>query len=203
MLLAGGAGGLLQMTGAAEDDPALARADLARVAPRAGDVMLAVSASGSTPYTLAVATGARARGAFVVGIANVAGSPVLAAADLAVLIETGAEVIAGSTRLAAATAQKVALNMISVLAGIALGHVHDGMMVNLIADNAKLVDRAARIVATVAGTDVAAAKAALATAGGAVKPAVLIARGADLARARDMLARTKGHLGPALAELNV
>ena len=203
MLLAGGAGGLLQMTGAAEDDPALARADLARVAPRAGDVMLAVSASGSTPYTLAVATGARARGAFVVGIANVAGSPVLAAADLAVLIETGAEVIAGSTRLAAATAQKVALNMISVLAGIALGHVHDGMMVNVIADNAKLVDRAARIVATVAGTDVAAAKAALATAGGAVKPAVLIARGADLARARDMLARTKGHLGPALAELNV
>jgi N-acetylmuramic acid 6-phosphate etherase len=203
MLLAGGTAALLHMTGAPEDDPALAEADLATVAPKAGDVVLAVSASGSTPYTVTVARAARARGALVVGIASAKGSPLLAAADVAVFTDTGAEVIAGSTRLGAATAHKVALNMISVLAGIRLGHVHDGMMVNLVADNTKLVDRAARIVATVSGSDADAARRALAEAEGVVKPAILIARGASLKQAKAMLEHSRGHIGPALDALKV
>ena len=186
MLFAGGAGALLKMTGGVEDDPALAAADLARADLRAGDVLICVSASGGTPYTLAVAEGAAKAGAKVIGIANVPGSALLGAADVPVLLETGAEIVAGSTRLGAATAQKVTLNLISVLIGVQLGHVHDGMMVNVIADNAKLRDRAARIVAQVAGVEPATARVALNRTNGAVKPAILVARGVtpDLARQR-------------------
>ena len=186
MLFAGGAGALLKMTGGVEDDPALAAADLAQADLRAGDVLICVSASGGTPYTLAVAEGAAKAGAKVIGIANVPGSALLGAADVPVLLDTGAEIVAGSTRLGAATAQKVALNLISVLIGVQLGHVHDGMMVNVIADNAKLRDRAARIVAQVAGVEPATARVALNRTHGAVKPAILVARGVtpDLARQR-------------------
>jgi N-acetylmuramic acid 6-phosphate etherase len=104
--------------------------------------------------------------------------------------------------MGAATAQKIALNMISTLAGMQLGHVHDGYMVNLVADNAKLRDRAARIVAEIAGTDGKASRAALDSAGGAVKPAVLIAAGAgDRDHAERLIAASGGHLGPALEAL--
>lgn len=186
MLFAGGAAALLKMTGGVEDDPALAAADLARAALGSQDVLIAVSASGTTPYTLAVVAGARKIGATVIGIANVADSPLLQQSDVPVFLDTGAEIVAGSTRLGAATAQKVAMNLISVLVGVQLGHIHDGMMVNLIADNAKLKERAARIVARVAGVDTGIARVALNRANGAVKPAVLVARGAtpDAALAR-------------------
>lgn len=198
MLFAGGADALLKMTGGVEDDPALAAADLARAGLRPGDVVITVSASGTTPYTLKVAEGAAAAGARIVGIANVAGSALLAAADVPVLLDTGAEIVAGSTRLGAATAQKVALNLISVLTGVRLGHIHDGMMVNVIADNAKLRDRAARIVAHVAGVETAAARVALNRTGGAVKAAVLVARGASPEAAQARLASAGGHLADAM-----
>lgn len=194
MLFAGGAAALLHMRGSVEDDPALALADLDSAALGAGDVLLVLSASGATPYALAVAEVARARGVMVAGFANVAGSPLLGLADIPVLIETGPEVISGSTRMGAATAQKVALNMLSVLVGIGLGHVHDGYMVNVVADNAKLVDRAARIVSAVAGVARPAAEAALAQTAGAVKPAILVARGQSPEGARAALERTGGHL---------
>jgi N-acetylmuramic acid 6-phosphate etherase len=186
MLFAGGATALLKMTGGVEDDPALAAADLARAALGRQDVLIAVSASGTTPYTLAVVEGAKKTGTAVIGIANVADSPLLQQADVPIFLDTGAEIVAGSTRLGAATAQKVAMNLISVLVGVQLGHIHDGMMVNLIADNAKLRERAARIVARVAGVDTGIARVALNRANGAVKPAVLVARGAtpDAALAR-------------------
>ncbi len=198
MLFAGGAEALLKMTGGVEDDPALAAADLARADLGVGDVLIAVSASGTTPYTLAVAAGAAKAGAKVVGIANVPGSPLLQAADVPVLLETGAEIVAGSTRLGAATAQKVAMNLVSVLVGVELGHVHDGMMVNLVADNAKLRDRAARIVARVAGVDTGIARVALNRTRGAVKPAVLVARGASPEGAGARLAAAGGILAKAM-----
>ncbi|MBA3909778.1 MAG: N-acetylmuramic acid 6-phosphate etherase [Rhodobacter sp.] len=198
MLFAGGADALLKMTGGVEDDPALAAADLVRAELGDGDVVICVSASGSTPYTLAVAEGAARLGARVVGVANVPGAALLRMADAPVLLETGAEIVAGSTRLGAATAQKVALNLISVLVGVRLGHVHDGHMVNVIADNAKLRDRAARIVAQVAGVDVASARAALDQTEGAVKPAVLVARGATPEAALSRLAMSGGHLTAAM-----
>lgn len=202
MLFAGGAAALMHMTGGVEDDLRLAAGDLGRAGLGRGDVVICVSASGTTPYTLAVAEGAKARGAGVIGIANAAGKPLLQVADVAVCLDTGPEVIAGSTRMAAATAQKVALNMMSVLIGIRLGAVHDGYMVEVVADNAKLIDRAARIVAAISGTGTAAARVALNQAGGAVKPAVLIARGAPAHDAQALLAAAGGHLGKALAALD-
>ena len=158
-----------------------------------------VSASGSTPYALTVAQAARAAGVTVVGIANVAPSALLDLADIAVHLATPPELVAGSTRLGAATAQKAALNLMSVLLGIELGHVHDGFMVNVQADNAKLVGRAARIVAGVAGVDEDAARAALAQTGGAVKPAILVAQGRTPDDAEQALRQSGGHLAPFLA----
>lgn len=201
MLFAGGTDALLHMTGAVEDDPALAEADLARLAPAKGDVMICLSASGSTPYTLAVARGAKASGATIIGMANVDGSALLRIADIAVLMDTGPEVVAGSTRMGAATAQKIALNMLSVLVGLHLGHVHEGYMVNVVADNAKLTARAADIVARLSGVDANRATAALALSKGAVKPAILIAAGATLAAAEAALNAHDGRLGPALAAM--
>lgn len=194
LMFAGGAAALLHLTGAVEDDPDLARADLAQAGIGAGDVVLCLSASGTTPYTLVVAREAAARGATIVGFANVAGSALLDLADIPVLLDTGAEVVSGSTRMGAATAQKAALNLLSALVGVRLGHVHDGYMVNLIADNAKLVDRAARIVADISGVSRAMAEAALAQTGGAVKPAILVARGQSPAEAKAALAESGGHL---------
>jgi N-acetylmuramic acid 6-phosphate etherase len=201
VLFAGGTAALLHMTGAAEDDTALARADFAAAGIGCGDTVICVAASGRTPYTLAVADAARLAGATVVGLSNTPGAALLSASDIPVLLDTGPEVVNGSTRLGAGTAQKVALNLISVLLGIRLGHVHDGYMVNLVADNAKLAERAMRIVAAVSGQDASRAEAALASSGGAVKPAILIAAGLTPDRAQTALNDSGGVLGPALAAL--
>ncbi len=200
VLFAGGAAALLHMTGAVEDDPALARADFDAAGLGPDDLAICLSASGGTAYTLEVARLARAAGMTVAGIANVAGSPLLQAADLPVLLDTGPEVVNGSTRMGAATAQKAALNMISVLMGIRLGHVHDGYMVNVVADNAKLRDRAARIVCALSGTEMGAARAALEATQGAVKPAVLVALGRPADGAERDLEESGGHLAPWLDE---
>lgn len=200
MLFAGGSAALIKLTGAVEDDPALAVADLAAAQIGAGDVVICVSASGTTPYTIAVAQGAKATGARVIGLANAAGSALLDLADFPVLLDTGPELVAGSTRMAAASAQKIAMNMLSVLVGIRLGHVHDGYMVNLVADNAKLVGRAVGIVAAVSGQDRETATAALHAGDGAVKPAILIALGASPAEAQTRLQASGGHLSAALAD---
>lgn len=202
ILFAGGTAALLHMTGNVEDDPALAEADFHRAGLASGDTILCLSASGTTPYTLFLADLARGHGLTVVGLANVPGSKLLEQSHISILLETGPEVVNGSTRMGAATAQKVALNMLSVRLGCLLGHVHDGYMVNLVADNVKLIDRAARIVAGISGRDLPAARQALALTGGAVKPAVLIAAGASPERAEALLKDSDGALGPALAALN-
>ena len=194
VLFAGGAEALIHMRGSVEDDPALARADVEASGLGAGDLVLVLTASGTTPYALEVARLARDRGVQVAGFANVPGAPLFDLSDYPVLLQTGSEVITGSTRMGAATAQKAALNMLSSLIGVQLGHVHHGHMVNLVADNAKLVGRAARIVADLARVDRGAAEAALAATGGAVKPAVLVARGESPARAQQILQETGGHL---------
>jgi N-acetylmuramic acid 6-phosphate etherase len=201
MLLAGGSASLLHLEGGPEDDVALAEGEMHGLRLGPGDVVICVSASGATPFTLAVARGAKAAGAAVVGIANVADSPLLALADVPVLLDTGPEVVAGSTRMAAGTAQKIALNLLSTVIAVRLGHVHEGYMVNVRADNAKLRDRAARIVAAIARVDEATAGAALERTGGAVKPAVLVAAGAMPEAAEALLESHDGHLGPALATL--
>lgn len=188
ILLAGGAASLEDLAGGYEDDRALAVADAGRAVIGKGDCVICVTASGSTPYAIAIAEHARERGAQVIAFANNAGAPLFASADVSVLLPTPPEVIAGSTRMGAGTAQKIAFNMLSTLVGIELGHVHDGYMVNLKADNIKLKGRASRIVADIAGVGIAEAEVLLERSAGSVKAAVLIAAGApDLTAARAAL----------------
>lgn len=179
ILLAGGTASLELLAGGYEDDVVLAEQDVTGADVSAKDCLICVSASGSTPYTVRAAAVGKARGAAVIGIANNAGTPLLTGADVAVLLPTPPEAVAGSTRMGAGTAQKITLNMISTLTAVHLGHVHDGFMVNLRADNDKLRDRARRIVSVIAGTDMEKAGHLLEEADGSVKIAVLLAAGAD------------------------
>ncbi|WP_105383849.1 N-acetylmuramic acid 6-phosphate etherase [Neorhizobium alkalisoli] len=200
LLFAGGISSLVDMEGAPEDDVVLAEKDAAVIGP--GDCVFAASVSGSTPYTLAVANLAHQRGARLVAMANNAGAELFRKADVAILLETPPEVVAGSTRMGAATAQKMAFNMLSTLAAVKLGHVHDGHMVNLRVDNEKLRARAARMVAEIAGIDVAEARSWMASAQGSVKIAVLLAAGASgTEAAKALLARSGEVLRVALDEL--
>lgn len=198
------AGGLptgVEMPGATEDDVAGLEDLLSDLTPL--DTVIAVSASGSTPFTLAAARLARQSGARVVAIANVRGAPLFEVATVGICLETPPEMVSGSTRLGAGTAQKIALNTLSTLMAMQLGHVYDGMMVNLRADNIKLRDRAEAIVSRIGDVDGKTAAAALQAAGGAVKPAVLIARLAVTpAEAEARLAATGGDLRLALDHLN-
>lgn len=202
LLLAGGLSSHGEMPGAPEDDVVLAETDAALIGQ--ADCVLAVSASGSTPYVVKIAEIARSRGAKVVAIANNSGARLFDGADVSVLLETPPEVVAGSTRMGAGTAQKLAFNMLSTLAAIKLGHVHDGHMVNLRADNEKLRIRAAGMVAEIAGVGFDEAQEFFARADGSVKVAVLLVAGAaDAAVARELLNCSGQVLRKALTELNV
>lgn len=197
------AGGLptgVEMPGDTEDQIDGLQDGLSGLAP--DDTVIAVSASGTTPYTLAGAQIARAAGATLVAIANNASAPLLQLADHPICLATPPEVLSGSTRMGAGTAQKIALNMLSTLMAIQLGHVHDGMMVNLRADNAKLRLRARGMVGKIADVSEPEAAAALDAANGEVKPAILIAaRGVGHERATELLRETEGNLRAALALL--
>lgn len=202
VLLAGGAEALTRMEGGPEDDADAARAAVAEAGVSRGDCVIALTASGSTPYPIAAVEAARAAGASTIGISNNRGARLFDKVDVAICLPTPPEVIAGSTRMGAGTAQKIALNMLSTMIAVHLGHVHDGFMVNLIADNAKLRDRARRIVMAVSGVDDAKAAAALEQAGGAVKAAIVLAAGAEgVDGARGLLAKNGGHLRPVLEAL--
>ena len=167
-----------------------------------GDALIAIAASGSTPYTIAVAERARELGASVIAVVNNPNSALAAAADIEIFLDSGPEVIMGSTRMGAGTAQKAALNLLSTLAHIKLGAVHDGMMVNVRADNLKLKARARGIVSRIAKAGEEDAAAALEISKGEVKPAVLICMGAEsLDAAQKLLAETKGNLRLALLKL--
>jgi N-acetylmuramic acid 6-phosphate etherase len=200
VLMAGGPAALLEIPNGAEDDAAAGERDVEALGLDSRDCVLAVSASGGTPYTLAALLRAKALGALTVAIASNAGTPLLDEADHPIHIATPPEVVAGSTRMNAGTAQKCALNMLSTLVGIRLGHAYEGLMVNLRAENAKLRDRAVGIVGKAAGVDAAASQAALEKAGGAVKTAILIAAGAETAAASELIERCQGDVRAALRE---
>lgn len=200
LLMAGGLPKDATMPGASEDDAQEGKRAADSIG--AGDTVIAVTASGSTPYPVAVAIAAKVKGAKVIAIANNPAAPVFEHADVAICLPTPAEVIAGSTRMGAGTAQKVALNLMSTLMGIRLGQVHDGMMVGLHADNAKLRARARAMVMEIAGVDAECAGQALISADGAVKPAVLIASGIDRTVALNLLAASDDNLRAALARVS-
>jgi N-acetylmuramic acid 6-phosphate etherase len=201
LLIAGGTASLLRAAEGAEDDTAAAEAGLAAMDAGPADVLIALAASGATPFTVAAVAAARARGALTIGIANSPGAPLLAAADHAVLIETGAEAIAGSTRMKAGTAQKAALTLFSTLVMIRLGRIHEGRMIEMRPTNAKLLARARRMVAELTGCDTAAAALALDQAGGSTKIATLmLLHGLDRGAAEALLFRHAGILRQALAD---
>ena len=168
----------------------------------AHDTLITVSASGTTPYTVAAAEIAREKRAAVIGIANNAESKLLQLADHAILLETPPELISGSTRMGAGTAQKIALNMLSTLMAVELGHIQDGMMVNLRADNEKLRARANGIVRQLTGVAPEQADNALTAADGNLKCAALLAAGAANAEyARALLQESGDRLRPAMERL--
>lgn len=202
LIFAGGHAITENLTGADEDSEEKAVAEIAAAAVGPSDCLIATSASGSTPFTVAGLRAARAAGAATIGIAGNPEAPLLSAAEVPVLLATGGEVISGSTRMGAGTAQKAALNMLSTLTCMRLGHVHDGMMVNVKADNEKLRRRAERIVSRITGVEPATAGEALRQSDGEVKPAILIAAGVgNLAAAEELLGRTEGNVRSALAAI--
>ena len=204
ILLAGGLGQLPGLPGGPEDDAEAARRELAALAVGPKDCVIALTASGSTPYPLAAVEAGRTAGAATIGIANNPDVPLFDLVDVGICVATPPEVIAGSTRMGAGTAQKITLNMLSTMVAIHLGHVHDGYMVNVVADNLKLRGRAQRIVMAVAGVDAEAAERSLGLANGAVKIAILLAKGAsDVAAAAQLLAAANGRLRPALEALTL
>jgi N-acetylmuramic acid 6-phosphate etherase len=199
-LIAGGVERAHRIDGAAEDDRDAARGEIDALGAMTKDILIAISASGTTPYTLAGAEAARAKGALIVSLANRPASPLLALADHPILLETGPEALQGSTRLGAGTAQKCALGLLSTLANARLGHVYRGLMVNVRPDNDKLRRRAIDIIVSIAGVDENAARRSLASADDDVKCAVLIASGlGPREKAQNILAQSRGDIGAALS----
>jgi N-acetylmuramic acid 6-phosphate etherase len=200
-IIAGGESAFVASVEGAEDDvlDAVKQIDAARLSQN--DVVIAVSASGTTPFTEAALRAAGAYRAVTIGVANNPGTALLASAKYPVLVETGRELIAGSTRMKAGTAQKVVLNLISTGIMLGLGSVYRGMMVNMQPTNAKLKRRAETMVGRIAGCDETQAARALDQAVGDIKTAALLVLGYDQAEAESILASHKGNLRRVFAEL--
>lgn len=199
-LLAGGDHALTHSIEGAEDDADGGRRDLESVGASARDAVVGVAASGRTPYVVGALTCANQIGAFTAGISCNAPAPILELAQVGIAALVGAEVVSGSTRLKAGTAQKLILNMISTASMIRLGKVYDNLMVDVKVSNRKLAERAARIVAEITGTDLETAAALLRRTDNEVKTAVvvgLLGLTPDEARAR--LSEAKGFLRAVIA----
>ncbi len=202
LLMAGGDQAFTRSIENAEDNREAGAAAVADNAIGPHDVVVGTAASGSTPYTTAVIQAARARGALTIGLANSPGGTLLAAAEHPILVETGAEAIAGSTRMKAGTAQKIVLNLLSSQIMIQLGRVHLGLMVDMQAKNEKLRLRALRMLRHLTGeADQALLQSALAAADNKVKTAVLIVHGLDRQAAEASLLRNNNRLREALKEI--
>ncbi|MFM8929425.1 MAG: N-acetylmuramic acid 6-phosphate etherase [Betaproteobacteria bacterium] len=200
-LLAGGEGAMFLAVEGAEDDGAQGAQDLHRLGPVADDVVFAIAASGTTPFALGVLSAARSLGCLTIGMANNPNAPLVGAAEVGIVLDTGPEVISGSTRLKAGTAQKVALNSFSSAVMVRLHKVYGNLMVDLRATNIKLVQRAVRLTMQASGVGQMQAEAALRDCGFSVKVAVVMLRlGLDASAAQDRLAACAGHLRAALGE---
>jgi len=198
VLLAGGTDLTPGLKGDVEDHDDRGRIEAEALKLAENDAIVAVAASGTTRYTLAVMEAAAKAKALTIAIANNAGAPMLQRADHAILLETGPEVIGGSTRMNAGTAQKAALNMLSSLTMIRLNRVHDGLMVDLRVQNAKLRDRAVGILVSITGATKDSAAEALAACNDRIKPAALVLAGRTPAEAERILSQTGGSLRAAL-----
>jgi N-acetylmuramic acid 6-phosphate etherase len=198
-LLAGGKGAMFQAVEGAEDDRAQGAADLAALQAQANDVVILLAASGNTPYVLGALDAARASGALTIGIANNPGTPVVQGAEFGITLDTGSEIISGSTRLKAGTAQKIALNTLSTAIMVRLHKVYGNLMVDMKPSNAKLVQRAVALTMHATGTDEAAAREVLEQCGFHVKVAIVaLLRKQPVAHAQALLEQTQGSVRAAL-----
>src|SRR6266478_7970094 len=201
LLMAGGKDALLRSVEGAEDavDQAVRLVQQHEIG--VNDVVIAVAASGTTPFTLSCLKAARRRGALTIGVSNNRDTPILTEAEYPIWLDTGAEPIAGSTRMKAGTAQRITLNVFSSLVMILLGRVYDGLMVDLQAVSQKLVRRSEGILTRLTGSSGEQAREALHRANGNVKLAVLLLHGCDVKQATDLLHRAGGQLRAALADI--
>ncbi|WP_086771754.1 N-acetylmuramic acid 6-phosphate etherase [Streptomyces bobili] len=199
-LIAGGPRAMVTSVEGAEDSRELARADLAALALTAEDTVVGISASGRTPYAIGAVEYARSLGALTVGLACNAGSALAAAAEHGIEVVVGPELLTGSTRLKAGTAQKLVLNMLSTITMIRLGKTYGNLMVDVRASNEKLRARSRRIVSLATGAADEEIEEALAATGGEVKHAILVLlAGVDGPSATRLLEESGGHLRAALA----
>ncbi|KAA9378091.1 N-acetylmuramic acid 6-phosphate etherase [Microbispora cellulosiformans] len=198
-IIAGGEAALVRSVEGAEDDAEAGAAVIRDKSVGPLDSVVGISASGRAPYVVGAVEEARRRGALTVGLACNTGTPLALAAERAIEVIVGPEVVTGSTRLKAGTAQKLVLNMISTITMIRSGRTYGNFMVDVVASNSKLVDRAARIVSDITGAEVPDAREVLEHAGRDVKTAVvMIERGVGADDARALLAVHGDRLGPAL-----
>ena len=199
-IIAGGDPALSGPTEASEDDTAAGVLDLEARGFSAADVLVGITASGRTPYVLGAVLAARAMGAVTVGISCTPDSELARAVEIAITPLTGPEVLAGSTRLKAGTAQKLVLNMLSTGAFLRMGYVYGNLMVNVQPVNAKLADRATRIVAQAANVSYEQARDSLVAAGDNVRVAIVMLKtGAARAEAERRLEAAGGNVARALA----
>ncbi len=199
--MAGGLGALVESVEGAEDDEEAGAAAMidARIGP--DDVVLGIAASGTTPFTIGALRAASAAGAVTIALANNAGAPLLEVARHRIVVETGTEAIAGSTRMKAGTAQKIVLNLFSSAVMVQLGRVYLGLMVHMRASNAKLRRRAESMVSQIVGCDAEDAARHVEQAEGDVKTAVMLGFGLEPAEAAAVLERHDGNLRHALDEV--
>lgn len=199
-LIAGGDRALRLSSEHSEDSREEGARDLAAAAFAKGDTLVGIAASGRTPYVLGALDYAKGLGAFTVGLSCVPGSALALAADVAITPATGAEVLTGSTRMKAGTATKLVLNMLSTGVMVRTGATYGNLMVNVRPTNAKLVDRAERIIAAATGCDAATAARLLEESGGSVKTAIVMEKlGLSREAAKAKLVAAGGVLGNALA----
>jgi N-acetylmuramic acid 6-phosphate etherase len=198
-IIAGGDAALARATETSEDDPSEGKRNLLSRGFTRSDVLVGIAASGRTPYVLGAVAAACESGALTVGISCTPDSQLASQVDIPITVLTGAEVIAGSTRMKAGTATKLVLNMISTAVMIRLGYVYGNLMVNVQPKNTKLEDRARRVIAEAAGVSLARAGELLQMSGGQVRTAIVMSRLAlDREAAELQLARAGGRISEAL-----
>jgi len=201
-VMAGGVRALGAATETNEDSPALGRREMAKKNPGRSDVVVGIAASGRTPFTIAAVEYARRKGAETIAVTCNRGSPLEKAANLAIVAEVGPEVVSGSTRMKAGTAQKMILNMLSTGAMVRMGFVYGNLMVNVLPRNAKLSERAATILEQAVPMKGQEARRVLKAAGNSVPVALLMAKaGASRIQAEQALRSAQGNVRRAIESI--
>lgn len=202
-IMAGGSKALGVGLEANEDSRVLGDREMRKRRPTKKDVVVGIAASGRTPFTIAAIVRARAMGAKTIAIAANPGSPLERAAELAIVVETGPEVLTGSTRMKAGTAQKMVLNMLSTGAMVRLGYVFGNLMVNMHRKNTKLAERTITILERALNVDRKTALQSLEAAGNSVAAAIVMQKaGVSRSAARRALSESKGHVRKAIARVS-